>query len=438
MAKQTLPSLDDKFEGGTVGGGGGAGGTKPPVNVGGSGIPTYTPGAPPKLTGCKQNPTTSGSLTGTVQRYEDLPDTVPSGGVYQVMGSAESNFTSYYVRGDGTVWNESVKPGLKNTIDPTTMPHALVRKEDGTFEFSPFCWKPRQVGDTVTNPAPFFVGRPIRDVFFYQNRLGFLSDESVIFSAAGDYGEFWRRTVLDYIDSDPITVSATSTDVALLDYAVTFNDGIMLFSAQKQFSLSNGESGTSATSLELNPVTGYRMASGVRPVQLGDQAMFATEQGGYTAIQEYTRLDGRDATDAAEITAHVPGFIPQGASKIVPASELNALMVLMTNSENPERIYAYQYYWDGDRKIISAWRRWSLGDAQVLSGSLVDGKLVLVVRRSNKAYLESINLQPTAVSENQDHMIYLDRQVTLTGVYDAETDTTVRRQRQWHRFEVVI
>ncbi|SKB49790.1 phage nozzle protein [Sphingopyxis flava] len=424
MAITNPSGLDDGYNNDTVGGGSGAAGNSPGGNTGGSGTTPYVPGGTNGLTGCKQNPAAGETLAGTVQRYENLPETVPSGGVYQVMGSVESNFTSYYVRGDGTTWNEAVRPGLKNLIDPLTMPHALVRKADGTFEFAPFCWKPRQVGDTVTNPAPFFIGRPIRDVFFYQNRLGFLTDESVVFSAAGDYGEFWRRTVLDYIDSDPITVSATSNDVALLDFAATFNDGIVLFSGQKQFSLSNGEAGTTATSLEINPVTSYKLAQGVRPVPNGETVIFATEQGGYTAIQEYTRLDGRDATDAAEITAHVPGFIPQGVSKIIPAPELNTIALVMANSDNPERLYIYQYYWDGDRKIISAWRRWSLAGAQVLSGTAVDGKLLLVVRRNNKAYLESIDLQPTAVSEAQEHLIYLDRQVTLSGVYDAETDTT--------------
>lgn len=349
-----------------------------------------------------------------------------AGAVYKIAGSADTGFTSFYVRsnGVGTTWDETVAPGLKNSIDPATMPHALVRKEDGTFELTPFCWHPRRVGDVTTNPAPLFVGRAIRDVFFYQNRLGFLVDESVVFSAAGDYGEFWRRTVLDALDADPITISASTTEVALLDHAVPFNDGIMLFSAQRQFALSNGEAGTSATSLEINPVTSYAISPGVAPVALGDQVIFASEAGAYTAIQEYTRLDGRDATDAAELTAHVPDFLPSGASQVIPAADLNALFVLMANSANPDRVYVYQYYWDGDRKVISAWRRWSFPDGQVLRGTYRDGKLSLIVRRSDKANLETIDLRSTAVSEEQDNLLYLDRQVTLTGVYDDEADET--------------
>lgn len=408
----------------TTGGGDPATGTAPPANSTLTPVAPYIPPPPPPTTGCTGNPTTTGTLAGTVQRFEELPTAPAVGAIYEVAGNSDSGFTSYYVRWTGSVWDEHVRPGLKNQIDPTKMPHALVRKADGTFEFAPFCWKPRRVGDTVSNPVPAFIGRPIRDVFFYQNRLGFLVDESVVFSVAGDYGDFWRRTVLDYIDADTFSVSATTTDVALLDYAVPFNDGIMLFAGQRQFALSNGEAGTSAASIELNPVTSYSLTPGVRPVPLGDEVYFASEQGSYTAIQEYSRLDGRDATDAADITAHVPALLPPGVSKLIAAPDLDALLVLVANSPVPNRMYVYQFYWDGEKKILSAWRRWDFGNAQILTGAFADGKVTLVVRRGNDAFLETIDLQTTAKSDAQKHLLYLDRQVKLTGTYDSAPDTT--------------
>jgi hypothetical protein len=177
---------------------------------------------------------TPGTFTATVKSPDKLPDPVCNGCIYRVLGSNDTAFVSYYVQGDGSVWNETVKPGLQNRIDETTMPWALVRESDGTFTFAPFSWAPRRVGDEDTNPLPPFIGRTIRDVFFYQNRLGFVVDTGVVFSGAGDYGDFWRRTVLDYIDSDSLSADAATTDVAVIDYALPFSDGVMLFSRQKQ------------------------------------------------------------------------------------------------------------------------------------------------------------------------------------------------------------
>lgn len=370
------------------------------------------------------NPASPAAITAVVQKFEDLPPTPADGLVYKIQGSAETNFTSYYVRSSGGVWDETVAPAIKNAIDEATMPHALIRKADGTFEFAPFSWRARRVGDEITNPEPTFVNRTIRDVFFYQNRLGFLVDEAVVFSVAGDYGDFWRRTVLDYLDADTVSVSATTTDVALLDYAVPFNDGIMLFSAQRQFSLSNGSSGLSATGIEINPVTSYVTSPGVRPVPLGSQVFFASEQGRYSTVQEYTRLDGSDATDAAEITSHVPGLLPRGVSKLIAAPDMNSLIVLVAGSDTKDRAYPYQFFWDGDRKIQSAWREWQFENAEVLSGTFVDGKVYLVIRRGSQVSLEAMDLRSQSTSEAQDHVIYLDRAVTITGTYNAGTGLT--------------
>ncbi|WP_109798680.1 phage nozzle protein [Novosphingobium meiothermophilum] len=408
----------------TVGGGTGASGAPPVGNTNPTLAAPYVPPASAPGSECFKNDTIPDTLSGTVQLEKDLPATPADGLLYKVMGSADSNFQSYYVISKGGVWNETRAPGLKNAIKSTTMPHALIRKSDGTFEFKPFCWKPRSVGDKTSNPAPAFVGKVIRDVFFYQNRLGFAVDEAVVMSVVGDYGNFWRRTVLDALDADALSVSATTTDVALLDYATAFNDGIMLFSAKRQLSLSNGQSGTSINSIEIRPVTDYSLAPGVRPAPYGDTVYFAAAAGGYTSILEYTRLDGRDAKDAADITAHVPGLIPEGVSKLVPLHGVRGLVALASNSTTPGQVYTYQFYWDADQKVLSSWKRWSFSGGHVISGDFADGQLTLVVRRSNKAYLEKIDLRQDAVAPQQDHQIYLDRLVTLTGTYNAGTGLT--------------
>jgi hypothetical protein len=409
-ADQVAPPADYRFPGGLA-----------PLNVSGY-LGYILAGSQAQYT---PNPT-GGTYEGIRASMEDLPDPVCNGCVYEIRGGSETSFVSYYVRGDGVVWNETVRPGLAHQLDANTMPHALVREADGTFTFAPFSWQPRRVGDHETNPFPPFVGRTIRDIFFYQNRLGLLTDETVVFSAAGDYGEFFRRTVLDYIDSDTLAASAATTDVAVLDFAVPMSDGVMLFSRQRQFSLTNGESGLSAHSIAIQPVTTYIMSPNVKPSPLGSQVHFASDAKGYVAIQEYTRLSGADPTEAADISAHVPKLIPQGASQLISAPDLDALFVIVGNADEPERskMYVYQFFWDGDSKIQSAWRRWDFGDGKVISGTYESGALHLLMERPDGYFLEKMSLGPSAVSENQSRTIYLDRAETLTGVYNAGTNTT--------------
>jgi hypothetical protein len=399
------------------------GGTNPADYI----VPGAGYALPGTVTQYSPNPTHSGGLTGTVTGLDKLPTTVCTGCVYKILGQNDTSFVSYYVMGDGTVWNETVAPGLVNALDDMTMPWALIRESDGTFTFAPFSWKPRRVGDTNTNPIPPFVGRTIRDVFFYQNRLGFAVDDGVVFSAAGDFGDFWRRTVLDYLDADSLAASAATTDVAVVDYALPFADGVMLFSRQKQMSLTNGDSGLSAHSISIQPVTSYVMTTGVRPTPMGSQAHFLSESRGFVAVQEYTRLSGSDPTEAADITAHVPHLIPKGASRIIPLPDLDALVVLDANaatSEQRQKAYVYQFFWDGDKKLLSAWRVWDFGDGIPVTGAYESGNLMLVVQRPDGTYLERMDLSPEAVSPNQTSPIYLDRQVSVTGTYNPVTDRT--------------
>lgn len=373
------------------------------------------------------NPTYSGGLTGTVKKADDLPATVCSGCVYKVIGADSTSFVSYYVMGDGVVWNETVAPGLKNSIDETTMPWALVRKADGTFEFSTFSWQPRRVGDLTSNPYPPFVGRTIRDILFYQNRLGFLSDESVTFSAAGDYGEFFRKTVLDYIDSDTLSAAASTQDVNLLDYAVPFSDGIMLFSRQRQFSLTNGDSGLSAHSLAIQPVTTYVMSPKARPAALGSVVYFTADASGYSTLLEYTRLAGSDPTEAADVSAHVPGLLPQGVSQVITAPDRDAVFILVKNATDPadqSSLFAYEFFWDGNKKLKSAWRKWTFNGGVPISGSYSDAALHLLISRNDGYWLEKIDLDALDTAADQDHQIFLDRSKSVTGTYSSVTGKT--------------
>ena len=365
------------------------------------------------------------ALAGTVQKFADLPDAASTGSIYRVMGASETSFVPYYViKSVEGVWDETVSPGLENIINPLTMPHALVRQGDGTFKFLPFAWDDRVVGDLVTNPDPGFIGRNIRKVFINQNRLAFLYDENTILSGSGEFGRFFRLTILDYLDSDPIDVAATSSKVSILQDAVPFNDGVLLFSDQTQFSMTNGEAGLSATSLAIRPVTHYESTIRASPVALGSEVYFAADGGGHAMVHEYTRSGNTDATAASNITAHVPRYIPSGVTKLIPAGDLNTLFVLTDGDKSA--VYVYQFYWaDGSTKAMSAWHRWSLSaEDHILSGSYTAGRLSLVISRPSGVFLERLNMTSGDTVGASSGFPYIDRRTLVTGVYAPLTGRT--------------
>ena len=363
-----------------------------------------------------------GAYAGEVPSIEKLPENATTGTLYKVSGSVETGFTSFYVRRNGAVWDETVAPGLVNALDATTLPHCLVREADGTFSFAPFSWAPRRVGDEHTNPPPTFINRTIRDVFFYQNRLAFLVDENVVFSCAGDFGNFWRNTVLDYVKSDVVDVAVATKNVALLNYAVPMNTGILAFADQTQFSITNGEDGLTPESVAIQPVMHYEVNIGVRPVQIGTEVYFCGDQNGSSIVWEYTKQEDAEALAAAEITAHVPEYIPSGLKRLIAAPNLKALFALTGGAD----VFVYQFYWNANEKVQSAWRKWSLG-GNVISGEYLDGYLYLLIRRTDGVCLERVHLEASAKPAEQLHQVYLDRRVAITGTYYPEQNKTMFR-----------
>ncbi|WP_242076576.1 hypothetical protein [Brevundimonas diminuta] len=365
-----------------------------------------------------------GSLTGTVQRFDKLPETAPEGAIYRIQGSTTSNNSPYYVRRTQGVWDECVKPGLVNAINPLTMPHALISEADGTFTFAPFSWAPRRVGDESINPNPGFIGRTIRKVFFFQNRLALIYDENTAMSVVGEFGNFWRMSQQDYLESDVIDISATSTRVSLLKDAVTFNDGILLTSDQTQFSLSFGELGVTASSLAIRPTTNYTVNTRAGLAPLGSEIYFSVDGAEFATIREYTRLAGSDATTAGDITGHVDSYIPAGVSQIVPADDLSALFVLTDGA--PHKVFVHQFHWtSADEKAQVAWHEWSLGEGvRIVSSAYLRGVLHLVIQRADGLFLERLNLKAGAKSSATENQIHLDRQTVVTGVYSSVADRT--------------
>jgi len=97
----------------------------------------------------------------------------------------------------------------------------------------------RRVGDLTTNPNPSFVGRQIRDVFFYRNRLCLTVDENVTMSRVGDFGNFYRLTVTALLPDETIDIATSETQVTPLNFAVPMGGELMVFSDEVQFRINH-------------------------------------------------------------------------------------------------------------------------------------------------------------------------------------------------------
>ena len=371
---------------------------------------------------------------GKVQRFSDLPTVAPRGFVTEIIGDASSSFDNYFcvfepsdagdAFGSGT-WKETVKPGIPCKLDPATLPHALIRQADGTFTFGPLEWGERSCGDETSAPFPSFVGRTLNGLFFYRNRLSFLSGENVVMSEVGEFFNFFLTTVTTLVDSDVVDVAASHTKSSILHHAVAFSGGLLLFSDQSQFVLEHDTVLSNAT-VSIKPVTEFEASMKATPVSSGKTVFFATDKGEWGGVREYITLpDNSDQNDASDITAHVPRYVRGGISRLECSTNEDMLLVL--SDQKRTSLWLYKYFWNGSEKIQSAWSRWDMC-GEVLSAAILNTGIYLIMQYGDGIYLEKMDITPGYKDEGETFEYCLDRKITeqdvTLGAYDAINKTT--------------
>jgi hypothetical protein len=370
-----------------------------------------------------------------IQRFSDLPTICVRDYLVEVTGDNAEAQDDYWVKFvpnndavddfDKGVWVETVAPSIPYTFDPTTMPHILVRNGDGTFTYKAAPWTGREAGDVETAPNPSFVGHTISDIFFHRNRLGFLSDANTIMSRDSGVFDLFPATVTTLLDTDPIDLFAPSEKVALLKYAVPFREQLLLFSDQAQFVL-DAPGLLTAQTASIKQATAVDVELQARPIGSGTNVYFAFPRGSFCGIWEYFVDDQTLTKDVADITSHVPKYIPKNPFKIAACSTEDVLGVL--TDEDPSAVYLYKFFWRGNEKIQSSWSRFAVeAGATILNVDFIGSMAYLVTQRADGAYLESMNFAPGEVDEDSAFVTCLDRRLTeedVTISYNAGTNVT--------------
>jgi len=362
-------------------------------------------------------------IKGNVDTISDLPTKAEHGFIVKIVGAAATGADDYYAKfvantGSGFghgLWQETVAPGIAYLFDATTMPHVLIRNNDGTFTFQKFTWSGRVAGDAITAKEPSFVGSKIQNINLFRNRLVLLADENVITSAADAYDRFWPESVQTVVDSDPIDLSAGSRQINFLMSSLAFADVLLIFSRHGQFRLSSGAS----TSGSLTPktaaitqVTAFEMGDVVDPVIVGRTMYFAVPKGEYNGLREFFLPDASGPVPTSEeVTSAVPRFLPSNLCNLVATAAEEA--VFAVSKDQPRRIYVYKFLFQGDNKLQSAWGYWEAnGGKSVIGVDLIDSDLYAVIQYSDGVYLEKIVTHPETVDAGTTVEMLVDRKTT--------------------------
>jgi len=374
------------------------------------------------------------STTGTVQRFDDLPAYAPNNYVAQVQGDQTNDFDDYYVKfvsdhgdqsllGSGT-WIETIKPNISYELNAATMPHLLIRQANGSFTLEQGEWGDRIIGDLTSAPTPSFIGKKISDVFFFQNRLGFLSGENVVMSRTSEYFDFFKSTARSILDNDPIDVAASHTKVSTLKHAIPFDRKLLLFSDQTQFILKGSEYITPKNT-SIAQTTEYEASSTAKPAAAGNLVYFSSTRGGFSSIREYYVIDDTDRSDATDVTSHVAKYVPDNLYSMAVSTAENAMVCL--SSSDASSMYVYKYHIAGREKLQSAWFKYTFNGLTVLDAEFMDSALYVLGNKGGKTVLCTVSFDAGRFDTNQTYVTRLDYrfpETACTRTYNSGTGQT--------------
>lgn len=350
---------------------------------------------------------------GRLKKLQDLPNTMGSYSGVQtlvnVTGDQANKFEGFWswVENRNDAWTETVAPGITDGFQKSTMPHILQRVAIGDFTFGEFAYEGRDVGDDTSNSMPSFVGKEIQDIFFYRNRLGFIAQDNIIMSETGIYENFFRTTVTDLLDTDPIDVAVDTNSVANLKYAVPFNQNLLVFGTHAQYIL-GAEKTLTPDSASLSQTTTYPINQVVKPKPIGPNVYFAIDRGDFSQIREYYNVPGSTSNEATDITSHVPTYIDHSLTTLEVSPKYDMVFCLPINTNE---IYVYNQTWEGEEKSQSAWHRWEIADVSIINIQVVGDYLFVVYLHNSEMKLGKINLK----SEDFTTITYID----ATGTYES-------------------
>ena len=321
---------------------------------------------------CQVDPTvdvTPGTLTGTVTTYADLAELTPSDGdIYEIVNTPTRDEDNYYVKWNGNAWEECAKPGIKLGIDSSTMPHILaIDPATQTFSLVEGDNIDRKAGDDTTNPMPSFVGTYINSVFFYLNRVGYLSKDNIFLSqpltpdnvniTVIQKPNYFNSSAIAISAADPVDVNcATIRPVELINALPAYN-GLAIFSQNEQFVLYSEQGVVTPQTAIVKSISNYEMNESVDAIEVGESFMFTSKTQRNTRVWQL-QMQGIDRDPMLmDVGKIITDYIPNTVDTLV-SNPQNQFISLSATDDN--KMYMYRRHTEQQNVLFQAWFRWDL------------------------------------------------------------------------------
>ena len=307
--------------------------------------------------------------------------------------SADDDYYLEFEAFDGTrgkgFWKETLARDVSPGLDAATMPFQLENTGPTTFNFKPIPWTARQVGDDNSNADPSFIGYKITSTFFYNNRFGVLSEDNIFLGVANDSFNFFVKSALTQVDSDPIDLNVASVRPVVLNDVLPSPQGLLLFSARQQFQVYSASATTmTPKTTVIRSISNYEMSSDISPVDVGTTAAFVNRVPGYSKLFTLQLREIEQSPLVVDISKVVLEWIPDTVDALTVSPQNSVVMLTDTQTSY---VYLYRFYNNGEKDLFQAWVKWQL-PGTIQAADIIDDDVTVVSQHEDEYTIGKITL----------------------------------------------
>lgn len=280
----------------------------------------------------------------------------------------------------------------------------------------------RKVGDGLTSPVPWFIGKKITMLSVFQDRLIVGSENYVSASKSSDYLDFWRGSVVTITDDDPVEVFAFGSEGDVLRHGVLYNGNLIIFGDRQQYGIS-GEALLTPKSPLIRAFSANRDSTDAKAQSSGNFIFYSQFGTGRVSVHQMRvgALNGQQ-TVTDELSEELDIWLSGRPLQIAALTAPNLLLFRTEGSNNTTYLYRYEDNKNNGQRVLESWSKFQYHESlgTIIGVSTYKKTVVVFTARPTGVVADIADFRPGLDSHG-----YIDSRIAFADMADAGVDDGV-------------
>lgn len=214
-----------------------------------------------------------------------------------------------------------------------------------------------KAGDLVSAPIPGFLKNSISYMGVFQDRLLIGFGSTIFASRPGDYFNWFRQSVLEVLDNDPVEMYALGSETDIIQWDVPFDRNLVLFGSKYQYVLS-GKSTLTPKNPNIVISSTIEDAVYAAPKSSGSLVFYGRDLTTKGSLHQMQVGATSDSVDSYECSQQLDNYIKGKPVQIMCMQSPWHVIIRTTGLKNGVYVYTYLDSAGNGQRMFDSWSRW--------------------------------------------------------------------------------